>query len=158
MTYDAETSVCRGKHKWTGTTADLDRDGVNDIDVSTPGACAAAGGTWANGQCTLSFSQALPKYGPDTPEGDAPGGAYEKPFDSKKHAGNTIIWYDTPCFELASDGSITDCDFVAIVRGTDGKYCYLKYTLHLQRNTGQDTETLTQTAKAVGAGSVPGVP
>jgi hypothetical protein len=154
--------TCTLQETWQGTTADLDKDGTNDIDVSTQAKCLAAGGTWNADKsiCTLTFPQNGPKYGPDTPESSQAGGAYESDFTYKVHLANKIIWTDTPGFTLGARGSTMKCDFVHLVRGTDNKICFIKSSLNLQRTPGAepDVEQVTQTDKGVDVGSVPGVP
>ncbi len=146
--------------KWKGTTADLDKDGTNDIDVSTKAKCEAASGTWnaVSSKCTLEFPQNKAKYGPDTPEDTDAGGAYESPFSYKKHPDKKIIWYDTPGFSGYPNGTKMKADFVSYVRGTDNKYCYIKHTLELEKKAGKDEEKLTETASEKNANAIPGVP
>ena len=145
---------------WTGNTADLDKDGTDDIDVSTAAKCTAKGGIWdpGAGKCTLEFPQAGTSYGPDTPNDTDPEGAYEHPYQFKEYLGNKIIWYDAPGFSDAPNNTTQKADFISYILGTDKKYCYVKFSLDTQKRAGKDKETLTQNASATGASSIPGVP
>jgi hypothetical protein len=155
-TWKAADSSCTIHHPWKGTSADLDKDGTADIDVSTEAKCKAAGGKWDGTKCTVRFPG--PKYGPDTPEDTDAGGAYESEYDYKKYAGTNIIAFDAPSSSGMSNGSKLKYEFVFLVRGTDNKYCYVAFKLEAERKAGKDDEKLTETGTAVGAANVPGVP
>ena len=148
--------------KWKGTTADLDKDGIDDIDISSEKKCEDAGGVWdaTAKKCTLEFPQNKANYGPDTPEDTDAGGAYENPFSYKKHPDKKIIWYDTPGFSGAAypNGTKGKANFISYVRGTDNKYCYVKHTLELEKKAGKDSEKLTEDASANSVNSIPGLP
>ena len=150
--------------RWKGTKQDMDLDGTNDISVGTQTSCEDADGTWdaASMKCTLTFPNGGSSFGPDENTDDTtrePEGAYEKPWTFKKHTSNRkIIWADPVQFVAASNGATYQGDFIAIVLGTDGLYCYVAFSVSLTKNAGADTETLTQTGTGVGVASVPGVP
>ncbi|MEP0844123.1 MAG: PKD domain-containing protein [Phycisphaerae bacterium] len=166
--WNAKDATCTVDKSWTGKKADLNKDGTDDIDVSTAAKCGAAGGAWdeASGTCRLAFPQEklegdpprnVARYGPDSIP-NQPQGAAERPYDFKKYVGNRIIWWDAPRFGGVGNGSTQKADFIAIVRGTDGKYCYKTFSLELEKKKGQDTEKLTETGGDCAAASVPGVP
>lgn len=167
------TTSAKGDKTWKGTNKDLDLDGTDDIDVSTQKKCQDAGGSWDGTKCELKFPQGGAKYGPDEYDQGEAGGAYEfwkghpDGYAYKVHAGKQIIWYDTP---LTNASKVFKADFVAIVRGTDGKYCYVKFSVDYGRQAGKDKEEISAGPDATldglageikgksGAASVPGVP
>ena len=159
-TWNDTDKTCTLDKTWKGKTADLDKNGTNDIDVSDEDKCKKAGGKWDGKKCTLKFPKSGEKYGPDVPDDTDAGGAYEDKFDYKKRPDKKIIWYDTPYISGVSNGSTYKADFIAIVKGSDpnGKYCYVKFTLDLERKEGKDKEELTAEDPVIGADSVPGVP
>lgn len=55
-----------------------------------------------------------------------------------------------------NDGSTAKHHFVSLIRGDDGKYCYVKFTLEREKREGRDTEALSQTDEGVGVDRVPG--
>lgn len=131
------------KKTWTGRTVDLTLDG-NTTDVSSADKCAAKGGKWKDdgSGCEMNGGD---NYAPDVqvtePDKDdeeakkpvaerLSHNAYEKEFMYKRHVGSKIIWYDIP-YAPGSWVSKT-ADFVTIVRGTDGKACYLKFHLSIK--------------------------
>ena len=147
--------------RWTGKKADTSLDGAPSIDVSTKDKCDAAKGHWdaTTEMCTLEFPQSGEKYGPDA-RVDTELGAYEHEFTYKKHVGKTIIWFDAPMFGRDAASS-KDADFIAMVRGTDNKYCYVKFKVHLKRRmkaSEKDVEELTVTERGNQVHKVPGIP
>jgi hypothetical protein len=147
---------------WTGKEADLDKDGSKDIDVSDEEKCEKAKGTWheAEQNCTLIFPENQAKYGPDARDDKADGGAYERTFSYKVHLKHKIVWFDVP-YMIVSNTISKKADFIAFVRGTDKKYCYVKFTIDLQRKKergGKHTEELTVVETKNQVDSIPGVP
>jgi hypothetical protein len=146
------------QHKlWTGTQKDIDLDGVIDIDVSTKADCDTAGGTWstaAAGKCTLSFPKGDTRFGPDEYEQgspDEPEGAYEWTWALKAHPDSNIIWFDDPS---SADASYA-LDFVAMVRGTDGKYCFVDFSVVADRATPKEDLTVNSFGNSVPKSSLP---
>jgi hypothetical protein len=71
------------------------------------------------------------------------GGAYQYPFELKKHLEDKIIWFDYPGFAGANNGSKIKNDFMALIKGTDQKYCYATFTIDLERKKGPDKEVMS---------------
>jgi len=142
---------------WTGTSKDIDLDGTIDIDVSTEAKCAAAGGTWstaAAGKCTLSFPEGDTRFGPDEYEQNSPAepeGAYERPWALKAHPDSNIIWFDDPS---SADASYA-LDFIAMVRGTDGKYCYVDFSVAANRTPASEVLTVNSFGYSVPQAALP---
>ncbi len=141
---------------WSGASADRDLDGTSDLKADTKKDCEDHGGVWDGKDSVCRWPQGGTKYRPDTPE-DGPS-LYDSPYAYKAHVGDKILWFDAPGWRGGANGSTLKADFVAIVRGTDGKYCYKVFSVDLERQAGKDKETLTVTGGADGAASVPGVP
>lgn len=158
-TWDGVKNLCTRVKVWSGTTKDLDLDGTNDIVVDTKDKCTMAGGTWdaTNNRCDLTFPQSGAKYAPDEYIQGEAGGAYESPFSYKVHIPKKILWYDTPNVAGGND-STGNWDFISLIRGTDGKYCYVAFSQSATRKAGAPVETIKQTGTATGAANVPGVP
>ena len=128
------------------------------MDVSTKTKCEAAGGKWDGSACHLAFPQEGTKYKPHSPGGKSRYDSPSKSAGLKAHAGKKILWLALPHIEEGGFGTTGRSDLVAMVRGTDGKYCYIKLHLELERNEAGNKETLTTTEGPVtGAGTVPGV-
>lgn len=129
---------------------DKDQDGTVDLDVSTRAKCVAEGGTWnaAKMKCKVSFPQSGAKYGSDD---------YRAPSTFKKRPGNKIVFYDTPVYRGLSNATTGTykAEFVAYVRGTDGKYCYTCFSLDLEKKAGKDKETISEKESKVGADKLP---
>ncbi len=159
--WDAAAMTCTKYGSWTGKSKDIDMDGMlnspPDLDVGTKMKCEDAGGSWSNGNCTMTFPQDKAAYGPDVPKDSAKGGAYEEPWTYKKHVKGKVVTFDSPGFNNAADGSTYVSDFMFMIRGTDGTYCYVAFTVTLERKAGPDTEKIEQTGTAVGATTVPGI-
>jgi PKD domain len=144
-------------------TGDRDLDGTNDMNVTDEASCKAAGGSWNATTTMCEFPQSGKKYQPD---GKAGGSIYDKEYPGKKHQGNLILWYDTPYLgNTYGNGSTYKADFIAIVRGTDGKYCYVMFSIKLERKAGKDSEEISPAPNAAGdiegmndKASVPDVP
>jgi hypothetical protein len=160
--HNAGTGECEYPLGWTGTDKDLDVNGTTDLDVSTKAMCEnpPVNGKWDGSKCTIKYPQSGTKYRPDEYKQGEPGGAYESAFSFKKHVGNKIIWFDVPGFTGAPNGTKLKGDFVAIVRGTDGKACYMKYSYSAEKKAGVDAESLTLTDSSAPGGvvNIPGVP
>lgn len=151
-TFDAAQQACTIPKKWTGKTADLDKDGTIDIDASTPFKCVALGGTVvAGGNCKLTFPQSGNQYGPDGYESAA--------YPSKEHPGSRVVWYDSPSAG-GGIGSTQNGDFLAFLRGTDDRYCYVGFRLKTERTPAGrlDTEDLILNAEGRRTTTLPGVP
>lgn len=137
---------------WFGTEYDIDLSG-NKKDVSTPQKCAAAGGKWFENlpdgtpfkKCGLRFPESGTAFGPDTDIDTSAGGAYEKVHDYKVHLKTSdpkkIIWFD-PAGGTNVNGWKRAADFMAMIKGTDGKYCYLKFRIETEKKAGKDDEKL----------------
>jgi hypothetical protein len=141
--YDAATMICTWHSGWTGTMSDFDSDGTVDLDLSTKAKCEAQTGTWDGTKCVKAvFPKAQAAYQPDeSAQGRSP---YRAPSNFKSHVNNQIIWYDAPLSPKA--GNSGDLDFVAIIRGVDGKYCYDSFTITYEVGKA-DSEVPTETKK-----------
>jgi len=144
-TYNAGTMICTLHSTWTGTSTDFDGDGTVDLDLSTKAKCETQGGTWDGTKCVKApFPKAGTQYKPDEPTQDSYG--YRKAFSYKAHAARQIIWWDAPRTIGHPNGFNANLDFVAIIRGTDGKYCYDSF--NVQYEVGKaNSETITENKK-----------
>lgn len=117
--------------KWTGRSFDPDGSGQHTVDVSSQAKCASNGGTWdaASGGCTLRAGFA--GTGKWVPDGGSVGAepAYTEPFAYKTHPDHKIVWFDAPL----TYGKEKYASFLAWVRGTDRKYCYVLFDVRLER-------------------------
>jgi hypothetical protein len=134
---------------------DRDLNGFVDLDASTAASCEEGGGFFDPLTRGCTFPQSGNHYGPDGEN------AYKTRSSWKNRPDKKIIWYDTACISGFPNGTTYKADFVAIVRGSgiaNGKYCYVKFSLNVEKKVLFDKEELTQTDKQIGADSVPGVP
>lgn len=145
-------------------TGDRDLNGTNDMNITDKASCVAAGGSWNDTTRKCEFPQSGTKFQPDgyTPSG---GSSYDREQTFKKHQGAKALWHDAPGIAVSSNGSTYKADFIAILRGTDGKYCYVKFSVDLGKKAGADKESISPNPNASGeivgtsgAASVPGVP
>ena len=150
--WDPKAKTCTTSSANFIKVLDKDQDGIVDLDVSTPAKCAANGGKWLEkeGLCMMLFPVTGTKYGSD---------GYRKEFSFKKHFANEVIWFDAPNFRGSrkdkNGTGVKKGDFVAYLRGTDGKFCYSCYSLKLVKKKGKDEETLVETDNKVGAIALP---
>ena len=143
-TWNAGTSCCSRGKPWRGKRVDLDKDGTDDIDVSTQAKCTAAGGKWLGAVlgCQLNFPKSG-GYNTDTATGSTSN--YDSPYTFKKRVGQKVVWYDTPALPGGfTNGSKVDVDFISYLRDSDGKYCYVKYNLIHERKAGKDSESASE--------------
>jgi len=101
---------------------DLDFDGMNDIDLAAGQKIFFPAGDSAD---------------------DWASDGYTAPYAAKSHFANKIIWVDAPGIRNMADGSSYNADFVAVIKGTDGKFCYCTYNVFNQKLMGVDNETFT---------------
>jgi hypothetical protein len=158
--WEPATSTCLKSLPWVGTSKDLDLDGTPDLVVDTLAKCTTAGGIWDGAFCILHFPLSAGEYGPDEFEQGEPGGAYEETSGGKVHLGQKAVWIDAPHTLAKPVGKEWNIDFVAILRGTDGKACYLKYEFRSEVKAGQNDEslTLTESSPPGGVVNIPGLP
>jgi PKD repeat protein len=159
-TWDNTAKTCTVHKKWKGASSDIRQDETKGLDVSTQKKCEAAGGKWdhANKKCTLFFPRDKEKYGPDTDGDDDKSGAYEREYGYKVHKDKHIRWADAPGFSYAGKDTEWIADFISLVRGTDGKYCYASFTVDLSLKKGKPKEELKELKTDKGVDKVPGVP
>lgn len=156
-TYTAGTRCCEFGSAWRGTTADLDQDGTDDIDVATQAKCQAAGGQWdaAKAECLLNFPNAAGGgFKPDTAKGGRT--RYAGTYNYKSHVGTKVVWWDAP--RTGNDnGSNVDAQFISYLRGTDNRYCYAKFDLDYEKKVRKDDETITNVDTKIDQASLPGI-
>lgn len=152
---------------WRGE-GDRNKDGNPDMNITGEQSCMAAGGSWNGVTGMCEFPKNGDKYRPDGGfagvHGDPGVADYQAPLEGIKAYGPRVIkWWDAP--RLPSNYSTLKADFVAIVRGDDGKYCYVKFGVDLERKAGRDKEDISPAPDdngningTHGADSVPGVP
>ncbi len=148
-------------------TFDRNLDGMNDLQVTTKNECETLGGTYVKKTIqsrtfeACEFARTGTVYVPDG------NPAYQRPYDFKEHVGQQILWFDHPAISVNSINEILPpnskkstyvTDFISMIRGTDSRYCYVKFTVDLTYQEGQDVETLTVVENVIDAASVPGVP
>lgn len=137
---------------WEGTLNDLDKDGMSDIEVANEQDCVKASGVWFNPTCYLIMPYAAGRYGPDEfVQSKLAHGPYEYPFTYKKHVAQKIIWVDAPSAK-PKKGTIVpkyQADFVALVKGTDSKYCFTRFSMNADRSSLPETLTLNASGDRV---------
>jgi hypothetical protein len=158
-TYNAD-NTCTFYSGWTGVSNDFDGDGTLDLDLSTKDKCETQKGTWNGSTCIkATFPQSGDQYKPDEPMQDRL--AYRKPFAAKAHVGEQIMWFDPPAVlggkGGVKDGYTSNLDFVAIIRGTDGKYCYDSFNVQYEVGKEEPKPTETKNECAVDKTKVPGL-
>lgn len=146
-----EQGCCSFASPWRGTVADLDQDGLADINLTDGRECRDAGGSWSRKECRKGFGRWSPGFKPDAFQGGR--SLYDEPFTYLAHAGNRISWANV----VGSTGGRArgEVRYVSYVRGTDGSYCYVKYDISYRRKEGEDFEALREVEHRIGSLAVP---
>jgi hypothetical protein len=167
--YDPATRCCTFGLRWRGLRSDIDGDGTidltkGDIDVDTEAKCRAAGGVWEpqdpadptkGNWCRLHVRKDGSRYVPDALNGQGPNSQYNAPDDYKSHPTTNAIWLDAPAM-TAPNGSGSMAEFIAFLRGTDNRYCYVQFEVQTEIRTGRDREDLRELSKQINADKLPG--
>lgn len=149
--------------------ADRDLDGTFEMNVTNETTCRDAGGSWGLDltirppKKVCQFPQSGDRYIPESTS--ALGSKFANPGRYKTHQGKRALWTDVISFDDLADGSTYIADFIAMLRGDNNEYCYVKFRVDLQKKAGMDIEMISPAPNGAGeivgitdAGSVPGVP
>jgi len=145
-------------------TGDRDLDGANDMNITDAVSCILAGGSPVMNPGPLSPICHFPQNGTQYKPNGYRGSVYDRPGIFKKYRGNGVVWINHSQFAGAT-GTTYKADKVAIIRGTDGKYCYVAFSFDCEKKVGADKESIAPAPNANGyingtinANNVPNVP